>query len=57
MDTGIRCMLMRGGTSKGAFFLASDLPDDAAERDRILLGVESATAATRSKDPRSKSTR
>jgi 4-oxalomesaconate tautomerase len=32
-------MLMRGGTSKGAFFLASDLPDDAAERDRILLGV------------------
>ena len=39
MDTGIRCMLMRGGTSKGAFFLASDLPDDIAERDRILLGV------------------
>ena len=23
---GIRCMLMRGGTSKGAYFLAEDLP-------------------------------
>jgi 4-oxalomesaconate tautomerase len=39
MVTGIRCMLMRGGTSKGAFFVASDLPSDVAERDRILLGV------------------
>jgi 4-oxalomesaconate tautomerase len=26
--TGIRCMLIRGGTSKGAYFLAADLPDD-----------------------------
>jgi 4-oxalomesaconate tautomerase len=25
--TGIRCMLMRGGTSKGAYFLAADLPE------------------------------
>jgi 4-oxalomesaconate tautomerase len=39
MATGIRCMLMRGGTSKGAFFLASDLPADTAERDRILLEI------------------
>ncbi|WP_285692754.1 PrpF domain-containing protein [Actinomadura sp. NBRC 104412] len=23
---GVRCALMRGGTSKGAFFLAGDLP-------------------------------
>ena len=30
---------MRGGTSKGAYFLASDLPTDIAERDRILLSV------------------
>ena len=30
---------MRGGTSKGVFFRASDLPADAAERDRILLRV------------------
>ena len=27
---GVRCMLMRGGTSKGAYFLAGDLPPDAA---------------------------
>jgi 4-oxalomesaconate tautomerase len=31
--------MMRGGTSKGAYFLASDLPDDTAQRDRILLSV------------------
>lgn len=30
---------MRGGTSKGAYFLASDLPGDTVERDRILLSV------------------
>jgi 4-oxalomesaconate tautomerase len=30
---------MRGGTSKGAFFLASDLPADAAERDDLLLRI------------------
>ena len=28
MLTGIPCMVMRGGTSKGPFFLASDLPGD-----------------------------
>ncbi|MCW2241994.1 4-oxalomesaconate tautomerase [Azospirillum canadense] len=36
---GIRCALMRGGTSKGAYFLASDLPEDTAARDRVLLAV------------------
>ena len=30
---------MRGGTSKGVFFRAADLPADPAERDRILLRV------------------
>jgi 4-oxalomesaconate tautomerase len=30
---------MRGGTSKGAYFLASDLPADTAARDRLLLAV------------------
>jgi 4-oxalomesaconate tautomerase len=30
---------MRGGTSKGPFFLASDLPHDAQLRDRVLLAV------------------
>jgi len=28
---------MRGGSSKGVFFHAGDLPDDAAERDRVFL--------------------
>lgn len=32
-------MWMRGGTSKGAFFLAEDLPADTAVRDRFLLRV------------------
>lgn len=36
---GVRCMLMRGGTSKGAYFLAEDLPDDPAERDELLLRI------------------
>jgi 4-oxalomesaconate tautomerase len=36
---GIPCLLMRGGTSKGAYFLAADLPADPAERDDLLLRV------------------
>jgi 4-oxalomesaconate tautomerase len=36
---GVRCMLMRGGTSKGAYFLAEDLPTDPAERDDLLLRI------------------
>jgi 4-oxalomesaconate tautomerase len=36
---GIPCMLMRGGTSKGAYFLAADLPRDAGERADLLLRV------------------
>ncbi len=39
MSDGIRCMWMRGGTSKGGYFLASDLPADPAARDALLLGV------------------
>ncbi|MFF6992178.1 4-oxalomesaconate tautomerase [Streptomyces sp. NPDC010273] len=35
----VRCMLMRGGTSKGAYFLAEDLPADTAARDDLLLRV------------------
>jgi 2-methylaconitate isomerase len=31
--------LMRGGTSKGVFILRSDLPEDSAERDNILLRI------------------
>ena len=33
------CMWMRGGTSKGAFFLADDLPADTAARDAFLLRI------------------
>jgi len=36
---GIRCMLMRGGTSKGAYFLSGDVPADAAVRDDLLLRI------------------
>ena len=39
MQRSIPCTMMRGGTSKGAYFLASDLPGDVAQRDRILLSV------------------
>ena len=35
----IPCMIMRGGTSKGVFFLENDLPQDAALRDQTLLQV------------------
>jgi 4-oxalomesaconate tautomerase len=37
--THTRCMWMRGGTSKGGFFLADELPSDTAERDAFLLRV------------------
>jgi 4-oxalomesaconate tautomerase len=36
---GIPCLWMRGGTSKGAVFLASDLPSDSKERDNLLLKI------------------
>lgn len=39
MSDGIRAMWMRGGTSKGGYFLASDLPADPARRDAILLRI------------------
>ena len=35
----IPAVYMRGGTSKGVFFLARDLPADKSERERILLRV------------------
>jgi 4-oxalomesaconate tautomerase len=35
----IPCTLMRGGTSKGLFFAAHDLPSAAADRDRVLLAA------------------
>src|SRR4051794_19566486 len=35
----IPAVYMRGGTSKGVFFLAEDLPSDPQMRDRILMRV------------------
>src|SRR3989440_4861802 len=43
---GIPVIFMRGGTSRGPFFKAADLPEDTATRDRVLL------AAMGSPDPR-----
>ncbi len=37
MSKGVRCMWMRGGTSKGGYFLAEDLPDNQALRDAFLM--------------------
>lgn len=34
-----RCMWMRGGTSKGGYFLAGDLPAEIAARDAFLLSM------------------
>jgi len=36
---GIRCMQLRGGSSKGAYFLRDDLPADPHERDDLLLRI------------------
>ena len=38
-ENGIPCLWMRGGTSKGAYFLAEHLPSDKAERDDVLLRI------------------
>ncbi len=37
--TRIPCVLMRGGTSRGPFFLDSDLPKDRERRDATLLSI------------------
>ena len=39
MQTPIDTLFMRGGTSRGPFFLETDLPPDAATRERVLLAV------------------
>ena len=35
----IPCMIIRGGTSKGLYFLERDLPTDTAQRDELLLNI------------------
>jgi len=37
--TAFRCVIMRGGTSKGIFLKEEDLPPDAGLRDRIILAI------------------
>ncbi len=37
--TAVSCMWMRGGTSKGGYFLKDDLPSEASARDAFLLRV------------------
>ena len=39
MQTPIPTLFMRGGTSRGPFFLETDLPSDIATRNRVLLSV------------------
>ena len=39
MQTAIPCVLMRGGTSRGLYFLERDLPYPTAVRDDILLAA------------------
>lgn len=39
MTRRIPCVLMRGGTSRGPFLLASDLPADPARRDAVLTRI------------------
>ena len=39
MQTKIPCVLMRGGTSKGPFFNAADLPGDPELRDQVLIAA------------------
>ncbi len=38
-QTAIPCHVIRGGTSRGLYFLSSDLPKDQGLRDEILLSV------------------
>lgn len=38
-QTAIRCSVLRGGTSKGLYFHAGDLPADRATRDAVLLAA------------------
>ena len=36
---GVACMMMRGGTSKGAFFRREDLPTEPGPRDDLILRI------------------
>jgi methylitaconate Delta-isomerase len=38
-QVGIRCVFMRGGTSRGAILRAEDLPSDPDLRERVILAI------------------
>lgn len=38
-DEAIRCVVMRGGTSRGLFFHEQDLPSDPVRRDKAIMGA------------------
>ncbi len=38
-QTPIRCSIIRGGTSRGLYFHAADLPEDEELRDRVLIAA------------------
>ena len=38
-EAGVPVMVMRGGSSKGAYFRSEDLPGDAADRNDLLLRI------------------
>lgn len=38
-QTALRCSVLRGGTSKGLYFRAEDLPTDRATRDAVLMAA------------------
>jgi 4-oxalomesaconate tautomerase len=39
MQIAIPCLFIRGGTSRGPYFLKTDLPADEVTRDKVLLAV------------------
>ena len=39
VSVGVPCMILRGGSSKGAYFLRDDLPDDTTERNSLLQRI------------------
>jgi 4-oxalomesaconate tautomerase len=44
-QTPLRCLVFRGGTSKGLYFHSSDLPQDVITRDAVLLAAMGAPDA------------
>jgi 2-methylaconitate cis-trans-isomerase PrpF len=34
-----KCSIVRGGTSKGVFILANELPQDPEARDKVILAI------------------